>query len=367
MLYEKVGPTDLPDIYLPYPTRVSPHHAAALRNSIVWAERMGMFLPIPGSPPIWNARKLAGFDFAICAATINPDATGPELDLSTGWLTWGTYADDYFPATYGRARDMVGAKVFNARLATFLPLDLGATAVPLNAVESGLADLWVRTAEPMSGDARRQFRKAILDMTDSWEWELQNQIQNRVPDPVDYVEMRRKTFGSDLTMSLSRLAHGNLVPPEVYRTRTMQGLDNSAADFACLVNDVFSYQKEIEYEGELNNGVFVVRSFFGCESATAVAIVNDLMGARVRQFERIAGTEMSILFDDFALDLAAREVLTGYVQELKDWMAGVLRWHRETRRYPEAELRRDAAERIPLSRPSGLGVAAARLLEHLGR
>ena len=42
-------------------------------------------------------------------------------------------------------------------------------------------------------------------MTESWLWELANQIQNRIPDPVDYVEMRRKTFGSDLTMSLSRL------------------------------------------------------------------------------------------------------------------------------------------------------------------
>ena len=41
-------------------------------------------------------------------------------------------------------------------------------------------------------------------------------FQNRIPDPVDYVEMRRNTFGSELTMSLSRLTHGVLVPPEVF-------------------------------------------------------------------------------------------------------------------------------------------------------
>ena len=80
---------------------------------------------------------------------IDPDAPGSELDLSTGWLTWGTYADDYFPVVFGRTRDMAGAKVFNERLSAFMPLDLGATPAPTNPVERGLADLWLRTAAPM--------------------------------------------------------------------------------------------------------------------------------------------------------------------------------------------------------------------------
>lgn len=55
----------------------------------------------------------------------------------------------------------------------------------------------------MNTDERRQFRSAIDVMTESWVWELSNQIQHRIPDPVDYLEMRRATFGSELTMSLS--------------------------------------------------------------------------------------------------------------------------------------------------------------------
>jgi germacradienol/geosmin synthase len=31
-----------------------------------------------------------------------------------------------------------------------------------------LADLWARTAVSMTLNARRQFRQAILDMTESW-------------------------------------------------------------------------------------------------------------------------------------------------------------------------------------------------------
>ena len=55
------------------------------------------------------------------------------------------------------------------------------------------------------------------------------------------------------------------VPPEIYHTRTMRALENSAADYACLINDVFSYQKEIEFEGELHNCVLVVQNFLDCD------------------------------------------------------------------------------------------------------
>ena len=40
-------------------------------------------------------------------------------------------------------------------------------------------------------------RHHVEVMLESWLWELANQIQNRIPDPVDYIEMRRLTFGAD--------------------------------------------------------------------------------------------------------------------------------------------------------------------------
>jgi germacradienol/geosmin synthase len=361
--HQAVGPVRLPEFYMPFATRLSPHLDAARRNSLVWTREMGMLDSLPGVPGfrIWDEHKLESFDLARCAAAIDPDASGPGLDLSTGWLTWGTYADDYFPAVFGRTRDMAGAKVFNERLSAFMPVDSTTVPVPLNPVERGLADLWLRTAFPMSASARRQFRRSVQDMTESWLWELANHIQNRIPDPVDYVEMRRKTFGSDLTMSLSRLAHGWQVPAEIYQTRPMRGLDNTAADFACLANDIFSYQKEIQFEGELNNGVLVVQTFLGCDQRQAVDVVNELMTSRVLQFEHIVAIELPTLFDNFQLDLKTREILNGYVKELQNWMAGVLRWHVESRRYVESELRYLPSAERPFDGPTGLGTSAARI------
>ncbi len=146
--YRSVGPVTLPKIYMPFTTQVSPHLDAARRSSKDWARRMGMLDAIPGIPGafIWDDHKFDVADVAYCGAMIHPGATGPELDLSAAWLVWGTYADDYFPAIYGRLRDMAGAKVFHERLAAFMPLDASApTAVPTNPVERG---------SPTSGLAR---------------------------------------------------------------------------------------------------------------------------------------------------------------------------------------------------------------------
>jgi germacradienol/geosmin synthase len=361
--YRPVGPVKLPEIYMPFPLQVSPHLAAARRNAIAWARRMGMLDSLPGIPGagLWSEERLAAFDFPLCAAGILPDASGPQLDVSSQWLTWGTYADDYFPAVYGNARDMVGAKVFVKRLSAFMPVGSTATPVPVDATERGLADLWSRSAPAMSLHGQRRFRRTVEDMLESWLWELANHIQNRIPDPVDYVEMRRATFGSDLTMALSQLALGDGIPPQIFRTRAMSGLVHSAQDVCGLMNDLFSYQKEIQFEGELNNGVLVVQSFLGCDLQQAIDVVNNLMTARAQQFENIVATELPALFDDFELDTGTREKLQRYVKNMEHWMAGVLHWHEKSGRYLEPMLHKSPTVGRLLYGPTGLGTSAIRV------
>jgi germacradienol/geosmin synthase len=363
--FQKVGSVEVPEIYMPYVPQVNEHLEAARLASVDWGRQMGMLDPTPGLlGALWDEQQLRGFDFAYCSSMLDPDATPDELELSSEWLTWGTYGDDYYPTLYGRARDLLGAKAQNERLNAFMPLDTGATPPPLNPLESGLADLWRRTAGPMPVNSRERFRAGVQSMIDSWLWELANHIQHRIPDPVDYIEMRRRTFGSDMTMILAQLGHGHAVPPEVYRTTTIRSLENSANDFACLANDLFSYQKEIEFEGEVTNGVLVVQNFLGCDLPAAIKVVRDLMEARVRQFEHLIAHDLPVLFDNFQLSGQARRTLLDYADELQDWMAGILEWHRACRRYREPELieryATDAPTLMAWVTPSGLGTSAAR-------
>lgn len=365
--YRQVRASQLPDFCMPFTARLSPHLEPARRNVVDWAHRTGILQPQPGVPlsQVWDERRLIDNDLPLCAAGIHPDASPDELDLSSSWLAWGTYGDDYYPVVYGRGRDLAGAKAATDRLPAFMPLDDPcATPPPATALERGLADLWARTAGPMAPDARPALRRAIEDMTGSWLWELANQAQNRIPDPVDYIEMRRLTFGSDLTMSLCRLAHGGSIPPEIHRSGPLRSLENAACDYAALLNDVFSYQKEIEYEGEIHNGILVVQNFFDCDYPAALGIVDDLMTSRMRQFQHVAAHELPVLCDDFGLDEEARRTLCSYVEDLENWLSGIKAWHEGCRRYREEDLRH-APDRQHT--PRGLGTSAARVPQPVGR
>ncbi len=345
--FERVAPVNLPQWHMPYELRMSPHLDEGREHHLEWTKRMGML-----TERVWDERKVIANDLTLCAAAIHSDASPEELDVTTGWLTWGTYGDDYYPIVFGATRDYAGAKACNERLARFIPLDLTTMPVPVTPLERGLADLWVRTAGPMAPEARAAFRQTNLTMLDSWLWEIANQVVNRIPDPIDYVEMRRRTFGSDMTMSLSRLAHSDAVPPEVLRSTPVRSMENAAADYACLTNDLYSYQKELEFEGEIHNAVLVVRNFLGCDQDRALAIVGDLMNARMAQFEHILAVELPTMFEDFDLDAAARESLLAYAAELQNWMSGILNWHAGCLRYRESELRAHPAPGLP--GPGGL-------------
>ncbi|MFI9383914.1 germacradienol/geosmin synthase [Kutzneria sp. NPDC052558] len=349
-----VGPTTLPDFTMPFTLTLSPLLDTARRNNAVWSKEIGIT-----SDGVWTDDKLAGFDFALCAAGIDPDATQEELDLGTNWLSWGTYADDLVPQLFFHSPDPTGVRAFVERTGQFMPLDCVTMPTPTTPYERGLADLWVRTALPMSDEHRAQFRHAVMVMVESWAWEADCHHHNRIPDPVDYIEMRRASFGAELTMSLARFSHLAL-PAEFFATSQMRGLEDSAADYGCFLNDVFSYQKEIEFEGELLNMVLVVQNFLGCDKDRAVGVVDNLMTDRVEQFIRTRDHEIPALCEEFGFTAAQRKAVDAYVRELEDWMAAVLNWHRETVRYGQDELVR-ARGGHGFALPTGFGTSAVRM------
>ncbi|TWP52691.1 germacradienol/geosmin synthase [Lentzea tibetensis] len=375
--FTDLGELRKPQMYMPYQLTLSPHLDASRAQTLAWGEEMGFFTEVPG---LWDRDKLDAYDFALCSAGLDPDATLEELNLSANWLTWGTYGDDYYPVVFGRTLNMPAAKAATQRMKDLMSVELASPVVPSSALERGLADLWRRTATPMPVRFRQKFKVAVENMLDSWLWEVKNQHENRIPDPVDYVEMRRQTFGAEMTTSLSRLSHGTSVPDEIYETRTIQNMENSAIDYAALLNDVYSFRKEIQYEGEVHNAVLVVQNFLGVEAQQAIDIVNDLMTARMKQFQHTVDKGLPQLFDDHALNAEARATLTRYATELQDWMVGIMNWHEECRRYGDADLVRHFGGHTPANlsalhapfgaapsgtptfhKPKGLGTSAARL------
>ncbi|MFJ9559144.1 germacradienol/geosmin synthase Cyc2 [Streptomyces fuscichromogenes] len=349
--FQQVGPSLLPDFHMPYEVEVNPDLDAARPRLTAWMHGTGML-----SEGVWDEDRFAAADLALCAAGLDPDAGPEELDLSAQWLAWGTYADDYYPLCFGTRRDLAGARLATARLSACMPHAGEPAPVPATGMERGLTDLWARTTAGMGPEGRRALRESVDRMTESWLWEMSNQLQHRIPDPIDYLEMRRATFGSDLTLSLARRGHGPAIPPEVYRSGPVRSLENAAIDYGMLVNDVFSYQKEIQYEGELHNAVLVVQNFFGVDYPTALHVVHDLTTQRMQQFEHVIANELPVVYDDFELSAEAREATDAYVHDLRNWMAGILNWHRHVDRYQADHLARRAHGFLPDRPPLAPGL-----------
>ncbi|ARE73899.1 Geosmin synthase [Streptomyces sp. Sge12] len=362
--FESTGPSVIPEIYMPHRLSLSPHLAHAREESVAWARRMGLLDPQPGDPgsAIWTEERLRGFDFAVCSAGIDPDATPEQLVLNASWLTWGTYGDDYYPVVFARCRNLPAAKATTARLLSMITVDHAEQPEPVTAMERSLGDLWVRTSAGMSVEQRTEFRATLVSMLESWLWEVDNQIQNRIPDPVDYAEMRRHTFGSHLTMYLCRLGHrGRSIPEEIYASGTIRSLENAVADAACLINDIYSYQKEVEVEGEVHNYILVTQNFFDIDYPQALHICHELMTRRTEEFEHIVATQLPVLYDDWKLDAGAREALDAYVGELQDWHAGILNWHQKIRRYRPQDLHPQPDLLATGILGNGFGMSAARI------
>lgn len=163
-------------------------------------------------------------------------------------------------------------------------------------------------------------------------------------------------------MYLCRLGlSGRGIPQEIYGSGVIRSLENAAMDTACLLNDIFSYQKEIEVEGEVHNHVLVTQNFFDIGYPEALRICHALMTQRTEEFEHIVATQLPVLYDDWKLDGEARAGLDAYVRELQDWLAGILNWHQKVRRYREEDLHRAPSSTALASWSPQFGMAAARI------
>jgi len=325
-------PFELPHFYMPYPARLNPHVEEARAHSTVWAREMGM---LEGSG-IWEQSDLDAHDYGLLCAYTHPDCDGPALSLITDWYVWVFFFDDHFLETFKRTQDRAGGKAYLDRLPLFMPMDLSTPMPePQNPVEAGLADLWTRTVPSMSAGWRRRFAVATEHLLNESLWELSNINEGRIANPVEYIEMRRKVGGAPWSAGLVEYATAE-VPAAVAGSRPLRVLMETFSDAVHLRNDLFSYQREVEDEGELSNGVLVLETFFGCTTQEAADTVNDVLTSRLHQFEHTALTEVPALALENGLSPAEVTAVAKYTQGLQDWQSGGHEWHMRSSRYMNA-------------------------------
>ncbi|TJZ54546.1 hypothetical protein FCH28_15690 [Streptomyces piniterrae] len=323
-----------------------------------WARSMGM-LERGG---VWSEASFESADYASLTASCHPDAGADQLPLVTDWYVWLFFLDDHFDELYMRRGDMAGGRAYLSLLAAIMAGGHGGALMSDDPAERGLADLWPRTAPLMRDDWRQRFRESNQGVLDEHLRELVLYGQSRVPDPISYLDMRREGRGGPWAAELVELALRAPLPAEISRSRPMRALQDAFGDVVRLHNDLTSYRREVEEEGEVSNEVLVVEHFLGCCPEEASDIVRDLLDTRMRRFEDIVASELPVLFADQTVGPSGQATVIGYVQGLRDFMAGNRQWHEQSGRNAATGPAGAPSPSPVLGGPTGLGTSASRLL-----
>ena len=220
-------------------------------------------------------------------------------------------------------------------------------------MERGLADLWARTVPTSSVAWRIRFAESTQALLDESLWELDNIQRDRIANPIEYIEMRRKVGGAPWSANLVEHAVDGEVPSEIAATRALRVLRDTFADGVHLRNDLFSYQREVEDEGENANCVLVLEKFLGVATQEAADLTNDILTSRLQQFENTALTEVPAVCDEHRLSPAERIRVFHYVARPAGLAGGRSRVAHavEPLHEPGRQRRRERRRRRPAGRP----------------
>lgn len=271
-----------------YPAYSSPHADAVRAEVADWAFRMGMLDGI-----VWSERDFERIDITGWAGATHPEAARETLTRIAKWYAWRAYLDAVLERWFTPRRDYLGAKAYLSRIAAFLPGDGVSMPPPANVVERALADLWPATFAAFTPTLRRAFPGHVRQFADGRLWELANRAQGRVPDSVDYLEMRRHTAGQGFATDLLRHATGTdadtaAADADGTESTNIAGLEDAEtafADIAAWRADIAAYPVDVEAEGSVNNGVLVLERLLGASPQQAMDIARDLVLARMHELD----------------------------------------------------------------------------------
>ena len=210
---------------------------------------------------IWTEKDLDAHDYALLCAYTHPDCDGPTLDLITDWYVWVFFFDDHFLELFKRSRDRAGAQGLPgpaARVHADRPARIAAGA---GQPGRGRAGRPVGPHGPghvagLAGPLRREHPQPAGRVALG---ARQHQRRAGCPTRSSTSRCAARSAGRPGRRTSSSTPCGAEVPAVIAATRPMRVLRDTFADAVHLRNDLFSYQREVQDEGELTNGVLVLR------------------------------------------------------------------------------------------------------------
>ena len=164
---------ELPALYCPFESRISPHVDALEAANIAWLADLSLI------PDGRSAAIFARARFGRLAARAYPDASLEMLRIAAGWATWLFLRDDRCDEG-GAASDPVAMRVLADHQIDVLA---GRSSQrPADPLSCALAELRERMLAQGGGRWLSRFLANVQDYFDASIWEAENRSRGQIPD-----------------------------------------------------------------------------------------------------------------------------------------------------------------------------------------
>ncbi|SDR30970.1 terpene synthase family protein [Thermostaphylospora chromogena] len=322
----------LPELHIPFPSRLNPFEAEAAARTTAWAREFGLIKEEK------EAARFAGESYARLVARLYPEASLTDLVLAADLNSWFHVFDDQFElAEVGRDPELARRLAEHAdSLMKGEPLTSRA-----GPVLTALADLRDRLRYRAGDTWWERFADHMRQCLDAALWEVDNRARETVPDPVTYVDRKLLIAYVPPSFDIIELVEHVELPNAIRHSPEYQTLLHEAGHVVVCTNDVVGLRREL-LQGEFHNLVIVLRHAMGCTLQEATDQVATTIEERVGRYLE-AKTALEERMDRLGVTGPERSAVRRCVTGLEDWMRGYLDWALETRRFTDFVYRGEVA------------------------
>lgn len=313
-----LGNIQIPALYCPFPSAVSPHVEAVQRELNEWMQQR-RYLRTEAALEGFKAGK-----FGELTGRVHPTASFESLLLVGKYMSWLFMLDDLCDeAELGRNPERL--KTLHEELIEQMryPRPLRGDEGP---VVEGLADIWERLCPRAAPGWPERFTRTFEDYARACVWEAENRAKDWTPSLAEYMHRRRNTSGLYLFFDLIEPADEVSLSDE--HLEYIRALRERANDGVAWFNDIISLEKELR-AGDVHNLVVVLRQEHALSLREAVDEAARIFNERMRDY-----VELEQRLPSLGVESDGR--LQRYLTGLRCWVRGNMDWSYESGRYGHA-------------------------------
>jgi hypothetical protein len=309
----------LPELNCPFGSEISPYADEIDEHVLDWARRFALLTEQADIDRFGQAKV------GRLAARTSPGSDKALLDLLASWQMWLFIFDDRYcdESETGAHPERLSRIITSFVCVLDGPADRACYPDPLTLA---LADLTGRLAAVASEPQMFRFLSAVRGYFLAQFWEAGHRADDGPAGLAEYEIMRRHSGAVPTCVALIDVAAGVELPAGEFCRRDVRALTDIAVDVTCWANDIISYPKEAARSLKVHSLPAVLARELGITADQAIKVAASMHDAQVASY----------LAAEPALRRGASPQLAGYLDGLRNWMGGNLRWSLETARYGRA-------------------------------